>query len=121
VSLGGAWGLGAGHRQHPAAGASGAGLIAARLPRLPRLTPAARRPRPAPSPASYPSLSEEEEDAIAGACDALLEEFSRLALSSTRRAARLCAAPGALAIWALESLKEQAEAALTFGALAGAE
>jgi hypothetical protein len=63
----------------------------------------------------YPELSESEEDAIAAANDAALDCFFQLALASTRRTARLCSAPGALAIWALESLKEQSEAALRFG------
>jgi len=63
----------------------------------------------------YPAISDSEEEAITVASEAVLDWFFTLALATTRRTARLCAAPGALAIWALESLKDQAEAALRFG------
>lgn len=63
----------------------------------------------------YPLISEEEEEAIWACNEVALDRFFALALASTRRTARLCAAPEALAIWALETLKEQAEAALRFG------
>lgn len=45
----------------------------------------------------------------------VVERFYLLALAATRRTARLCAAPEALAVWALDALKLQAEAALKFG------
>jgi hypothetical protein len=64
----------------------------------------------------YPAISDLEEQALWTASEAALDCFFQLALATTRRTAKLCCAPGALAIWALESLKEQAEAALRFGA-----
>lgn len=42
----------------------------------------------------------------------LQARFSALVVANTRRTAALCAAPGALALFALELLRDQAESAL---------
>ena len=44
----------------------------------------------------------------------LQEAFFYLALTNTRRVARLCSSPDGLACWALEILKDAAEGALKF-------
>lgn len=60
------------------------------------------------------ALDEASENELYEALDYMQEVFFYLALRNTRRTARLCGAPEMLACWALEILKEQAEAALKF-------